>query len=138
MAELEIGAPLACGEYEEEEDDADWNDFSENIEEGNDLEQKQGDRDSYSHSDSQFKNQKNNSATSTKSTSCGTLSNSFNSEDLSFMDCFMEKGKSGSLEDLVNTFDKKLSECFGDYKNNVSTIAPAQVRSQEDIINGCQ
>lgn len=59
-------------------------------------------------------------------------------EDLSAMDCFLERGKSGSLEDLVKTFDKKLSECFRDYDDNISSIAPVQIRSQEDIINSCQ
>lgn len=114
MADLKVGAPLACGEY-----DDDWNDFSESTETPSCA------GDNFQESSVKAEN--------------GDMSSSCNSEDLSsFMDSFLETGKSGSLEDLVNTFDKKLSECFGDYKNNVSTIAPVQVRSQEEIINGCQ
>ena len=35
---------------------------------------------------------------------------------------------SGSLEDLVATFDEKLTVCFGDFKEQVDKIAPVQVR----------
>ena len=68
------------------------------------------------------------------------------------LDCF-----SGSLEDLVATFDEKLTVCFGDYKEQVDKIAPVQarrqmcihtlrnimiilwkVRTQEEIMNECQ
>lgn len=117
MAELKVGAPLACDEA-----DDDWNDFSEST-----------DADTpYISSNAQQIPVK-----------AEEMSNSFNSgtsEDLSFMDSFLDKAKSGSLEDLVQSFDKKLSECFGDYqdKDNVSQIAPVQVRSQEEVINGCQ
>ena len=45
---------------------------------------------------------------------------------------------SGSLEDLVATFDEKLTVCFGDFKEQVDKIAPVQVRSQEEIMNECQ
>ena len=34
---------------------------------------------------------------------------------------------SGSLEDLVATFDEKLTVCFGDFKEQVDKIAPVQV-----------
>jgi len=58
--------------------------------------------------------------------------------DFSFMDSFLERGDSGSLENLVNTFDKTLSECFcGTSVKDVSKIAPQQVRSQEEIVNDC-
>uniref|UniRef100_A0A1A9UT02 Uncharacterized protein n=1 Tax=Glossina austeni TaxID=7395 RepID=A0A1A9UT02_GLOAU len=43
----------------------------------------------------------------------------------------------GSLEDLVNTFDEKITKCFGNYEENVETLAPVQVRSQEEIMNEC-
>ena len=36
----------------------------------------------------------------------------------------------GSLEDLVNSFDEKLSQCFRDYQEQVENIAPVQVRFQ--------
>lgn len=44
----------------------------------------------------------------------------------------------GSLEDLVNSFDEKLTMCFHDYQEQVDKIAPVQVRSQEEIMNECQ
>uniref|UniRef100_A0A182IYB7 Fasciculation and elongation protein zeta-2 n=1 Tax=Anopheles atroparvus TaxID=41427 RepID=A0A182IYB7_ANOAO len=44
----------------------------------------------------------------------------------------------GSLEDLVNTFDEKITKCFGNYEQSVEELAPVQVRSQEDIMNECQ
>ncbi|GAB0086368.1 uncharacterized protein DMENIID0001_004180 [Sergentomyia squamirostris] len=45
---------------------------------------------------------------------------------------------SGSLEDLVNTFDEKITKCFGNYEESVANLAPVQIRSQEDIMNECQ
>ena len=33
----------------------------------------------------------------------------------------------GSLEDLVNSFDEKLSKVFHDYQEQVDKIAPVQV-----------
>lgn len=44
----------------------------------------------------------------------------------------------GSLEDLVNSFDDKLTNVFHDYQEQVDKIAPVQVRSQEEIMNECQ
>lgn len=44
----------------------------------------------------------------------------------------------GSLEDLVNTFDEKITKCFGNYEQSVEELAPVQVRSQEEIMNDCQ
>ncbi|KAK9869966.1 hypothetical protein WA026_006063 [Henosepilachna vigintioctopunctata] len=45
---------------------------------------------------------------------------------------------SGSLEDLVNTFDDKITKCFGNYEESVENLAPVQVRTQEEIMNECQ
>ncbi|ELU04544.1 hypothetical protein CAPTEDRAFT_168941 [Capitella teleta] len=45
---------------------------------------------------------------------------------------------SGSLEDLVNTFDEKLTKCFHNYEDNIEKIAPVQLRTQEEIMNDCQ
>lgn len=45
---------------------------------------------------------------------------------------------SGSLEDLVATFDEKLQQCFKDYEEEAEKIAPVQVRTQEEIMNECQ
>lgn len=45
---------------------------------------------------------------------------------------------SGSLEDLVNTFDDKITKCFGNYEESVEQLAPVQIRTQEEIMNECQ
>lgn len=45
---------------------------------------------------------------------------------------------SGSLEDLVNTFDEKITKCFCNYEESVEKLAPVQIRSQEEIMNDCQ
>lgn len=45
---------------------------------------------------------------------------------------------SGSLEDLVNTFDDKITKCFGNYEESVEKLAPVQIRTQEEIMNECQ
>ncbi|KAI5749528.1 hypothetical protein M8J76_008057 [Diaphorina citri] len=45
---------------------------------------------------------------------------------------------SGSLEDLVNTFDEKITNCFCDFGKAVEELAPVQIRSQEEIMNECQ
>lgn len=45
---------------------------------------------------------------------------------------------SGSLEDLVNTFDEKITRCFHNFRESVENLAPVQVRSQEEIMNECQ
>ncbi|XP_064621335.1 fasciculation and elongation protein zeta-2-like isoform X2 [Lineus longissimus] len=45
---------------------------------------------------------------------------------------------SGSLEDLVNTFDEKITKCFCNYDEKVEKFAPVQVRSQEEIVTDCQ
>ena len=45
---------------------------------------------------------------------------------------------SESLEDLVNTFDEKITKCFCNFEEKVENIAPVQVRSQEEIMSDCQ
>ena len=46
---------------------------------------------------------------------------------------------SGSLEDLVNSFDEKITKCFCDFEENVNDkIAPVQIRTQEEVMNDCQ
>lgn len=54
------------------------------------------------------------------------------------VDNFGEEAFGGSLEDLVNTFDEKITKCFGNFEENVEALAPVQVRSQEEIMNECQ
>lgn len=53
------------------------------------------------------------------------------------VDNFAE-GFTGSLEDLVNTFDEKITKCFGNYEQSLEEIAPVQVRSQDEIMSECQ
>lgn len=58
-------------------------------------------------------------------------------KDSQNMDNFTETFSS-SLEDLVNTFDEKITKCFGNYEQSVEELAPVQVRSQDDIMSECQ
>ena len=44
---------------------------------------------------------------------------------------------SGSLEDLVNSFDEKITKCFCT-NEKTEEIAPVQVRTQEEIMSDCQ
>lgn len=60
-----------------------------------------------------------------------------NGDTASVADNFTETF-SGSLEDLVNTFDDKITRCFGNYEESVENLAPVQIRSQEEIMNECQ
>ena len=55
----------------------------------------------------------------------------------SLVDNFSESF-SGSLEDLVTTFDEKITKCFCNYDEKVEKFAPVQVRTQEEIMNDCQ
>ncbi|CAL1288270.1 unnamed protein product [Larinioides sclopetarius] len=45
---------------------------------------------------------------------------------------------STSLEDLVNTFDEKITKCFCNYEEKVEKFAPVQIRTQDEIMNDCQ
>ena len=41
----------------------------------------------------------------------------------------------GSLEDLVGTFDQRISQCFGDMGKDVNEdFAPVQIRTHEELI----
>merc|ERR1711972_157761 len=63
-------------------------------------------------------------------------------DDISaFAEVFSEnyaESLSGSLEDLVSTFDEKITKCFCNYEEKSDKIAPVQVRTQEEIMNECQ
>lgn len=122
MADLRVGAPLACGEAEED----DWMEFTDHK---NSSHSNQTEDSPHSDTDSP-RGDSNNHTQSDNENSC--------SEDLFSIDGFLERGKSGSLEDLVKTFDKKLSQCFGDYEDNVSNLAPVQIRTQDEIISNSQ
>lgn len=45
---------------------------------------------------------------------------------------------SDSLEDLVSSFDEKITKCFKNYAEKTDKIAPVQLRTQEEIMNECQ
>jgi len=45
---------------------------------------------------------------------------------------------SGSLEDLVNTFDAKITECFRNYNEHADEIAPVQIRTQDQLLADSQ
>lgn len=113
MAELKVEAPLARTE--------EWSDFSD-FQSSEDVE---------------------NSNASTKSTpttesSVSSGGNGVAANDNSFADCNFSETFSNSLEDLVNTFDDKITKCFCDYDENVEKLAPVQIRTQEEILNECQ
>lgn len=116
MAELKVEAPLARTE--------EWSDFSD-FQSSEDVE---------------------NSNASTKSTpttdgsvsSAGGGGGGVAANDNSFADCNFSETFSNSLEDLVNTFDDKITKCFCDYDENVEKLAPVQIRTQEEILNECQ
>ncbi|VDN91489.1 unnamed protein product [Brugia pahangi] len=55
-----------------------------------------------------------------------------------FDENFDAENLSGSLEDLVGTFDQKISHCFKDLNKATEEIAPIQVRSQDEIMSESQ
>ncbi|XP_031778162.1 fasciculation and elongation protein zeta-2 [Nasonia vitripennis] len=112
IAELKFEAPLACFEEEESTTIRNMNIFSDHILDVN-LER------------NFVENRKTNTTANTHETSDIIQEGSFSPF-------------SGSLEDLVNTFDEKITTCFRDYGTNVESLAPVQVRSQEEIMNECQ
>ncbi|XP_050432714.1 fasciculation and elongation protein zeta-2 [Adelges cooleyi] len=69
-------------------------------------------------------------------TQCG-VNNNVNVVEVADGDNFGETF-SGSLEDLVHTFDDKITRCFCDYEESVEKLAPVQIRTQEEIMNECQ
>lgn len=66
-------------------------------------------------------------------------SNQSNSDHENNVEDGFELGNlSGSLEDLVGTFDQKISHCFKDLGEDVEEIAPVQIRSQDEIMSESQ
>ena len=63
---------------------------------------------------------------------CGTRSCDEELTDCSFADVL-----SGSLEDLVNTFDQKIVRCFRDYEADVKEVAPVPMQTQEEMLGQC-
>ena len=40
--------------------------------------------------------------------------------------------RSGSLEDLVNSFDQRVTKCCRNFEEQVERLAPVQIRNQEE------
>ena len=55
-----------------------------------------------------------------------------------FAEHFGETCLSGSLEDLVNTFDESVTKCCKNYCEQVEILAPVQLRSENDVMQDCQ
>ncbi|KAL7294902.1 fasciculation and elongation protein zeta-2 [Trichogramma pretiosum] len=114
IAELKFEAPLACFEEEESSTIRNINLFSDRLLDVNNMER------------DYVNNQNTNNTTISNETCLDVI------QDGTFSPF------SGSLEDLVNTFDEKITTCFRDYGTNVESLAPVQVRTQEEIMNECQ
>jgi hypothetical protein len=54
--------------------------------------------------------------------------------DNDFDDSNFADSISGSLEDLVHSFDEKIIHCFQDYDEQVDIFAPVQVKSPEELL----
>lgn len=126
MAELSAEAPLAPSE--------EWGDFSDFQQAENICDN--GNEPSSSSSSS-------STTTVTQQLKNKTLDNVKRMEASNMaVDQFGETGGSfslsSSLEDLVNTFDDKITKCFRDMDQNVESLAPVQIRNQDDIINESQ
>jgi hypothetical protein len=120
MADLSAEAPLAPSE--------EWNEFSDfqqavEFNNGNDN-----------------GNTTNNSSPPPRNKALDNVKKMESSSSNNMADHFGETSSSlsTSLEDLVNTFDDKITKCFRDLDQNVESLAPVQIRNQDDIINESQ
>lgn len=111
MAELQFEAPLAKFDGEE------WNDFHD-FQTSTDIENLNQNQEYFL---------VDNMNVETNDNALSDFDNGFGDETFS-----------GSLEDLVNTFDEKITKCFCNYDEKVEKFAPVQVRTQEEIMSDCQ
>lgn len=147
MAELKFEAPLA--QFEETDE---WGVMDFHNHQGNktstddiddDLQQRNTDEDDDARNQNNIKNKDNSelllvdNAVTAPCVHHGQNTNDTTASASSVADNFTETF-SGSLEDLVNTFDDKITRCFCNYDESVDKIAPVQVRTQEEIMNECQ
>lgn len=111
--ELEFEAPLARFDVEE------WTEYNENT---SDDEEIVGSR----------RNIPDNSL-SADADRCSSISaeNESSSDGSNVTENFSETC-SGSLEDLVNSFDQRVTKCCRNYEEQVERLAPVQIRSQEE------
>lgn len=118
MAELQFEAPLANFDGEE------WNEFHD-LQALGDIENCNEDL---------GRRRPTNFLQSTRNSSEeGSGPGSHCGAETSFNETF-----SGSLEDLVNNFDEKVTKCFRNYDEHVEEIAPVQMRSADEVGNECQ
>lgn len=132
MAELKFEAPLA--QFEESDDWTGSTEFTNNKNE-NEINLNRKNNIDLLNEDILLNDNSNNSTAELMNAKNTVLSNS--GDTASVADNFTETF-SGSLEDLVNTFDDKITKCFGNYEESVEKLAPVQVRTQEEIMNECQ
>lgn len=130
MAELEFEAPLA---QIEDADDCLTNDYSQKTINGNDIHLNNINNLKSELAKIKTDSNKINDNDEPKPVKCKLGAGVQQGEGDNFTETF-----SGSLEDLVNTFDEKITKCFGNYEESVEKLAPVQVRSQEEIMNECQ
>nr|XP_032517961.1 fasciculation and elongation protein zeta-2-like isoform X1 [Danaus plexippus plexippus] len=130
MAELEFEAPLA--QIEEADDCFSTSDYPQKTINGNDIRLNNINNLKNDMVKMKMDSNKLNDNDEPKPVKC-KQDNLQNCEGDNFTETF-----SGSLEDLVNTFDEKITKCFGNYEESVEKLAPVQVRSQEEIMNECQ
>ncbi|XP_050677488.1 fasciculation and elongation protein zeta-2-like [Leptidea sinapis] len=130
MAELEFEAPLA--QIEEADDCYSTSDYPQKNMNGNEIRLNNINKLKSEMVRMKTDSNKINDNDEPKQVKC-KQDNMQNCEGDNFTETF-----SGSLEDLVNTFDEKITKCFGNYEESVEKLAPVQVRSQEEIMNECQ
>ncbi|XP_069359946.1 fasciculation and elongation protein zeta-2 isoform X1 [Maniola hyperantus] len=130
MAELQFEAPLA--QIEEADDCVSSTDYPQKTINGNDIRLNNLNNLKSDMVKMKTDSNKINDNDVLKPVKC-KQDNMQNCEGDNFTETF-----SGSLEDLVNTFDEKITKCFGNYEESVEKLAPVQVRSQEEIMNECQ
>lgn len=130
MAELQFEAPLA---QIEDADDCLTNEFPQKTINGNDIRLNNINNLKSEMVKMKTDSNKINDNDEPKPVMKCKQDNMQNGEGDNFTETF-----SGSLEDLVNTFDEKITKCFGNYEESVEKLAPVQVRSQEEIMNECQ
>ncbi|KAL1505415.1 hypothetical protein ABEB36_004987 [Hypothenemus hampei] len=143
MAELKFEAPLAQFEESDEWGSAEFhayktNENDINVINSNNINKKVNQKD-LNQVLNDLKNEQeltNNSTILLKNEQ--NLSQKLNQQETGQTDDNFTETFSGSLEDLVNTFDEKITKCFGNYEESVEKLAPVQVRTQEEIMNECQ
>jgi len=115
--ELEFEAPLARFDVEE------WTEYHENT---SDEEEIVGCRRNLS-----------GGSPAANSVSIISAENESSSDSSNMTENFSETF-SGSLEDLVNSFDQRVTKCCRNYEEQVEHVAPVQIRSQEEAHDSYQ